>query len=103
MEKYSYRYLVSMHRSRLRFVLKHLGTEQFLQDFEPAEEAWLRQTRQPQERRALCQAYKATLLMVPAIYGAREGYDKSVFDAVHKATGALVNLHSKVWNHFDER
>jgi GT2 family glycosyltransferase len=99
MERNSYRYLASLHRSRLRFVLKHLSVGQLLQDFEPAEAAWLREAKLPQERRALCKAYKAAILMVPEIYGAREGFDESAFAAVDEATAALVSLHGQVWDH----
>jgi GT2 family glycosyltransferase len=93
----SYRYFVSVHRSRLRFVLKHLNVEQFLQDFVPAEGAWLAQARSPQECRALGRAYKAALLMVPAIHAAREEPGQPAFDSLQQVTEALVNLQAEVW------
>lgn len=93
----SYRYFVSFHRSRLRFVLKHLSVEQFLQEFVPAEVAWLAQARSPQEHRALGRAYKAALLMVPAIYAAQEDLGEPAFGSLQRVTEALVNLQAEVW------
>jgi GT2 family glycosyltransferase len=93
----SYRYFVSFHRSRLRFVLKHLSTEQFLREFVPAEVAWLAQVRSPRERRALSRAYRAALLMVPAIYAAREEPSQSAFDSLQQVTEGLVKLQAEVW------
>jgi len=93
----SYRYFESFHRSRLRFVLKRLSIEQVLKEFVPAEAAWLTQTRSFQERRALSRAYKAALLMVPALYAVREGCDPSVFDALQEVAEALVGLQAEVW------
>jgi GT2 family glycosyltransferase len=93
----SYRYFVSFHRSRLRFVLKHLSIEQFLGDFVPAEVAWLAQARLPQERRALSRAYRAALLMAPAIYAAREEPGQSAFGPLQQITKGLVDLQAEVW------
>jgi GT2 family glycosyltransferase len=92
----SYRYFVSFHRSRLRFVLKHLTPEQFLTDFAPAEADWA-QTRSLRERRALSRAYKAALLMVPSIYAGREEPGQPAYDIFQQATEALVDLHTQVW------
>lgn len=93
----SYRYFVSFHRSRLRFVLKHLSIEQFLREFVPAEVSWLAQVRSPRERQALSRAYKAALLMVPAIYTAREEPSQSAFDSLQEVTETLVDLQAEVW------
>jgi GT2 family glycosyltransferase len=99
----SYKYLLCLHRCRLRFALKHLGADLFLQEFIPAETDWLAQAKSRQERRALNRAYKAALLMTPAILSARDGCDTSTFSAVHKVTGALVDLHAKVWQHSSDK
>jgi GT2 family glycosyltransferase len=97
MVRESYSYFASFHRSRLRFVLKYLSAEQFLKEFAPAEAAWLAQAKSPQERRALSRAYRAALLMTPAIYAAREGCSESAFAALQEVTVALVGLQANVW------
>lgn len=55
----SYAYYRAYHQGRLRFVLKHYSAAQVVEDFYPAERAWLGGVQSPDERRALRQAYPA--------------------------------------------
>lgn len=52
-------YYQNLHRSRLRFVLKHFDTARLLQEFVPAESARLRGTLDPADRRVSQQVYRA--------------------------------------------
>jgi GT2 family glycosyltransferase len=85
-------YLRAFQQGRLRFVLKHLSAERFLHDFVPAERAWLAEKLTWSERLMMERVYRQALLMVPAIYAARDEYSQSAFDMVLKVTGALADL-----------
>ena len=60
-------YHQAMSRGRLRFLLKHLSTRQFCDEFIPAERLWL--AEQPSEvyRRILVHAYLHSMLTVPRL------------------------------------
>jgi GT2 family glycosyltransferase len=87
----------AFHRGRLRFVLKRLSPERFLRDFVPAEQSWLKEELVRNERLAMGQVYLAALLMVPAIYAAREEAGLPAFDVLQQVTEALANLRAEVW------
>ncbi|MDP2728498.1 MAG: glycosyltransferase, partial [Dehalococcoidia bacterium] len=55
----SYAYYQAYHKGRLRFVLKHYSAAQIVEDFYPAEMAWLAEVQSSPERQALRQAYQA--------------------------------------------
>jgi GT2 family glycosyltransferase len=95
--KESETYLRAFHRGRLRFVLKRLSPERFLHDFVPAERSWLRGELARSERFVMGRAYRDALLMVPAIYAAREEPSQSAFDSLWEVTKGLVDLHAEVW------
>jgi GT2 family glycosyltransferase len=61
----SYWYIRYFHRNRLRFVLKHRGPQWFVEDFVPAEKAWVREGVPPRARRAFGSVYLEVLLDYP--------------------------------------
>jgi GT2 family glycosyltransferase len=85
-------YLRAFHQGRLRFALKYLPAERFLSDFVPAERAWLAEELTGNSRLMMERVYRKALLMVPAIYAAREGYSQSTFGMLQEVTRALVGL-----------
>jgi GT2 family glycosyltransferase len=92
--KESEAYWRAFQQGRLRFVIKHLSAEKFLRDFVPAERAWLAERLTWSERLTMERVYRKALLMVPAIYAARDEHGQSAFDKLHRVTGALVDLGS---------
>ena len=95
--KESEAYLKAFHRGRLRFVLKRLPLEEFLRDFVPAERSWLTGDLARSERLVMGSAYRAAMLMLPAIYAARQEPSQPAFDLLRHVTEALVNLEAEVW------
>ena len=91
----SYPYLLHFHQGRLRFLLKHLQTQEFLEEFVPAEMERLPRLTQHRERKALRRAYKSALGMLPTIYGDRMGYNQQTFALLQRVAEALVSLHAQ--------
>lgn len=92
----SYSYLLRFHQGRMRFLLKHLQAQEFLQEFVPAEIERLSELTQHRERRALKHAYKSALGMLPMIYGDRMGYNQETFALLQQVADALVSLHAQL-------
>lgn len=90
-------YLKAFHRGRLRFVLKYLSMERFLEDFFPAERLWLSEGLTSDQRAAMGQAYRTALLMSPAIYAQKCKEDSWAFDSFQAVLGALECLYAEVW------
>ena len=88
----SYSYLLRFHQGRLRFVLKHLPPDHFLQDFVPAEIASLNTLGTDREGKALRRAYRLALRMLPRLYADRLNDSPAAqrqFDQVADALTAL--------------
>jgi len=92
----SYSYLLRFHQGRMRFLLKHLPPQEFLEAFVPAEMARSPGLMQHRERRALKRAYKSALRMLPTVYGDRMGYSQQAFALLQQVADALVNLHARL-------
>jgi GT2 family glycosyltransferase len=60
-------YHQAMSRGRLRFLLKHLSTRQFCDEFVPAERLWLAEQSSEVYRRILVHAYLHSMLTVPRL------------------------------------
>jgi GT2 family glycosyltransferase len=81
----SYWYIRYFHRNRLRFVLKHRGPWWFLEEFVPAERAWVREGVPSRTRRTFGSVYLDVLLDY-ARWGPAEG------DTASAVLDALVEL-----------
>lgn len=92
----SYSYLLCFHKSRMRFLLKHLEPRAYIEDFIPGELAWIPGVGSPKERSALKRAYKSALRMLPEVYGQQLGYNADTFAMVQAAAEALRALHAQV-------
>jgi GT2 family glycosyltransferase len=64
-------YHQAMSRGRLRFLLKHQSTNQFCNEFVPAERQWLAEQSSGSFRRILVQAYWHSMLTVPHLHAQR--------------------------------
>lgn len=95
--KGSERYLRAFHQGRLRFVLKRQSPERFLREFVPHERSWLGEELSRTERSVMSRVYRAALLMVPAIYAAREKPSRPTLDSLRQVIEALANLQAEVW------
>ena len=84
-------YHQAMSRGRLRFLLKHLSTEQFCDEFVPAEERWLTNLASPVYRRIQMQAYLHSMLAVPHLHAQHMLIDSSL-KSVERLLGALGQL-----------
>ncbi len=60
-------YLRAIHMGRLRFILKRTTREQFVDEFLPAELAWLENDVAPPERQIVGSAYKLSILTASAV------------------------------------
>ncbi|MBN1140004.1 MAG: glycosyltransferase family 2 protein, partial [Anaerolineae bacterium] len=63
----------AVHQGRLRFVFKHYSLDRLLNEFGPAERAWLRTLGRTEEVMAARHVYLATILALPGILAFRRG------------------------------
>jgi hypothetical protein len=84
-------YVRAIHQGRLRFALKHLAASRFLDEFVPAERAWLAQISSVEDRLALVQVYRLTLRAL-ATFAAGQMGDWGLFRDVAEA---LVSLRAE--------
>ena len=77
MRQVKYSRLYAFHKNRLRFVLKHYTTRQFLDDFIPAEMERLKEPASPEELRTVRRAYLETMLALPEMLSLRGEVDKA--------------------------
>ncbi len=89
-------YFTWFHQGRLRFVLKQLSVQRFLEEFVPAERERFYQLTLAGERRAVKRAYKSSLRMLPTIFTERLGTSDSAFSSLQWVAEALSNLHAQV-------
>ena len=80
-----------MSRGRLRFLLKHLTTEQFCAEFMPAEKRWLTELASAVYRRIQLQAYLHSMLAVPHLQAQHLLHD-SAPNSAERLLGALERL-----------
>jgi GT2 family glycosyltransferase len=93
------RYLLNMHRSRLRFALKRLKPSEFASNFVPAETAWLKEEVSPNERLVLPRVYLASILAYPSLYlDCWAGRGNGGADEVETVLEALAGLRDQVWS-----
>lgn len=81
-------------RGRLRFLLKHLSPERFLEKFVPAEEAYQPPAAMGKEGIPLHMAYLEAIYTAPSILRQRWSADE---DTVQGVIAALQHLHQRVW------
>ena len=92
-------YLHAFHLGRLRFVLKHLSSEQFLREFVPSERNSLSRVSGWDRRAVMVQVYRAALLMLPEIRAAK-GRGSRVADSLFpEMVDALAGLSAEAWKH----
>ena len=77
MRQVKYTRLYAFHKNRLRFILKHYTTRQFLDDFIPAEMERLKEPASAEELRATRRAYLETMLALPEMLSLRGEVDKT--------------------------
>jgi len=92
----SYSYLLRFHQGRMRFLLKHLQTQEFLEGFVPEEMERISTLTQHSERKALKRAYRSALRMLPTIYGNRIGYNQETFALFQQVSETLVSLDAQL-------
>lgn len=83
------------HRGRLRFILKHLRPEQFLDQFVPAEEFHQIDTIRAGYGMALRMAYLETMTSVDLILRERWQADR---ETIYRIISALRYLYQSAWN-----
>jgi GT2 family glycosyltransferase len=95
----STRYVLNMHRGRLRFAMIRLDPSELVQSFVPAEAAWLKEKAAPQERLVMPRVYLASMLAYPGLYLKHwAGCGDGRADALEAVLGAIAGLRDQVWN-----
>ena len=84
-------YLRNLHRGRIRFALKAMPARRFVEEFVPAELAWLEHGATQPEHRVLASAYMLGILAVPSLAMA-EGSDGTEADGIHLLISGLSTL-----------
>jgi len=77
----SEQYLRAFHQNRLRFALKRLSPQRFVEEFTPAELTWLEDLC-PLEQHILGSVYKISMLMAGSIYAPNAVWE-DVQDVIH--------------------
>lgn len=93
----SYRYYSLFHRNRLRFVLKHVAPEHFVEMFVAAEREFLAQGLPLNERLGLAGAYLGALLDYPGLYLRRWASSQGSSCPMDVVVTALSTLRMEVW------
>jgi GT2 family glycosyltransferase len=93
----SLRYLMNMHRGRLRFALKRLTPQTFAQQFVPAEVTWLSGTATADERQVMPRVYLSSMLTCVDLFHRRWG-QHSEPDEIGLVLNGLAHLRDAVWN-----
>jgi GT2 family glycosyltransferase len=88
----SYSYIRYFHRNRLRFVLKHRGPRWFLEEFVPAERAWVREGVPSRARRTFGSVYLEVLLDYPRWGLAGSSTVGAVLDALAELRASVVTI-----------
>lgn len=84
-------YLRFLNQGRLRFLLKHMPPQQFMDEFIPAEQNWLERDAGALERRVMASVYKLSLLTVAEVYAAKSAAEVS-FAVLQQVLRALSDL-----------
>ena len=84
-------YLRFLNQGRLRFLLKHMTSQQFLKEFVSAERHWLEQDVGTLEWRVMASVYKLSMLTAASVYAAKPLASATPHDLqqVIRALGAL--------------
>ncbi len=88
----SEQYLRAFHGNRLRFVMKRLPPQQFLNEFVPVELVWLERNLGLREQCVMASVYKMSMLTAASIYAGR-----SDLDIVWKDVACIVRNLYALW------
>jgi O-antigen biosynthesis protein len=92
----SYSYLLCFHQGRMRFLLKHMDPNIFLDEFVPAELDRMPKIGLIRERRALKRAYKSALRILPTVYANRFGCNQTTLVELESVADAFYTLHHRL-------
>ena len=82
----------ALHQGRLRFLFKHRPVDWLLEEFGPAEKAWIASMDRNDELMAVRHACLVMLVTLPGILAFRSGFPANTPKDAHALTGLLADL-----------
>ena len=82
----------ALHQGRLRFLFKHRPVEWLLDEFGPAEKAWIASMDRNDELMAVRHVCLVMLLNLPGILAYRSGFPENAPEDAHALVGLLTDL-----------